>query len=74
MADVIAMSGRWNNHLYMQLWQMLLPGWLGFYSHQGGCGVGRWNSQVSFTSILVLRWYAEPHPICVADGICQYFC
>ena len=28
MADVIAMSGRWNNHLYMQLWQMLLPGWL----------------------------------------------
>ena len=52
MADVIAMSGRWNNHLYMQLmWQMLLPGWLGCYSHQGGCGVGRWNSQVSFTSI-----------------------
>ena len=65
MSDVIAMSGRWNNHLYMQLmWQMLLPGWLGCYSHQGGCGVGRWNSQVSFTSVK-LTWLFHlptPHP------------
>ena len=36
MSDVIAMSGRWKSHLYMQLWQMLLPGWLRCYSHQGG--------------------------------------
>ena len=24
--------------------------------------------------ILVLRCFPEPHPICVADGICQHFC
>ena len=37
----------------MQLiWQMLLPGWLRCCSHQGGCGVGRWNSKVSFYSNL----------------------
>ena len=27
-----------------------------------------------FTLVLVLRCFLEPHPICVADGICQYFC
>ena len=36
LADVIAMSGGWNNYLSMQLRQMLLLGWFGCYSHQGG--------------------------------------
>ena len=36
--------------------------------------VGRCNSQVSITLILVLRCYAEPRPIYVADGICQCSC
>ena len=27
----------------------------------------------SMFSFLILMFYARPHPICVADGICLYF-
>ena len=37
----------------------------------GWC-VGRCNSQVSITLMIVLGCYVECHPIYVADGICQY--
>ena len=38
--------------------------------------VGRWNCHrvcLFFMLILVLRCYIKPHPIYVADGICQCF-
>ena len=57
-------SGRWNYHLG---WVMLL----------GRCynQDGRWNSHwVSYLMLfLVLKCYAEPHPRCVAGGICLCF-
>ena len=57
-------------------WQMLWPlqggwwycGWC--YCHRAdGIVIGQY-----FTLVLVLRCYQEPHPIYVADGICQHFC
>ena len=73
MADVIAMSGRWNNHLYMQLWQMLLPGWLRCYNHQGGVvladGIAK-SAYFNLSSEMLCRTSSHMW----ADGICQYFC
>ena len=34
---------------------------------------GRWNSHWINVLILILMFYARPHPIYVADGICLYF-
>ena len=34
---------------------------------------GRWNSHWVNVLILILMFYAKPHHICVADGICLYF-
>ena len=34
---------------------------------------GRWNSHWVNALVLVLLFYVIPHPICVADGICQCF-
>ena len=44
---------------------------------QGECGffvVDVITTGQLFTLGLVLRCLTEPHPKCVADGICQYFC
>ena len=57
-------SGRWNGHCRVGdgKWLMLLP-------------LGRCYSPGSMIIlILVLGCYTEPHPIYVADGICQHFC
>ena len=45
------------------LWQMLWP--------FGADVIATWPA---FILSLVLRCYTEPHPIYVADGICQYSC
>ena len=36
--------------------------------------VGRWNSHWVNALVLILLFCVIPHPIYVADGICQYFC
>ena len=74
---------RWNSHFYIvKRWQMLLPSGRWNYHSEwvmalAGCynQVGRWNShRVYFRMLsLVLRCYAEPHPRCVAGGICLCF-
>ena len=32
---------------------------------------GRWNSHWVNALVVILMFYVIPHPICVADGICQ---
>ena len=63
LADVIAMG---SDVMTTQgggvLWQMLEP-----------IVVDVITTGQLFTSGLVLRYSTEPHPKCVADGICQYF-
>ena len=34
---------------------------------------GRWNGHWVNALVLILLFCVKPHPICVADGICQYF-
>ena len=34
---------------------------------------GRWNGHWVNAIVLILLFCVKPHPICVADGICQYF-
>ena len=53
-------GGRWNGHLG---WSMIGR----CYSHGGW-----WCCHWSAISVLVLRCSTEPHPICVADGICLH--
>ena len=55
-------GGRWNSHLR---WVMIGR----CYCHSDWCYC-HWSA----ISILVLRCSAEPHPICVADGICLHSC
>ena len=35
---------------------------------------GRWNSHWVNVLVAILMFCAIPLPICVADGICLYFC
>ena len=65
--------GRWKSHFFCEAgviaqWQMERP--LQSVSSPGLMlfPEGRW--QGNFISVWVLRCYAEPHPICEADGIC----
>ena len=76
MADVIA---RWLMELPLHrgTWMMLLPG--GWWNCHCRVVAGRWYGQQADVICqvnlltLVLRCSIEPHPKCVADGICQYF-
>ena len=50
------------------------PGWMGFFWQMlKPIVVDVITTGQLFTLGLVLRCLTEPHPKCVADGICQYF-